>query len=111
MLSHPDGASLGFMFVQSVSESCGGFSAVNAHVSFPGVFAPALPPNMIVRADCVSNAMPISAFGGGGRFGAGRGPMMLLKSYHHLCEGASPCPMPPDRTKRATPETERKPPW
>jgi len=24
-----------------------------------------LPPNMIVRADCVSNAMPISAFGGG----------------------------------------------
>src|SRR5207245_10548337 len=103
MLSHPDGASLGFMFVQSVSESCGGFSAVNAHVSFPGVFAPALPPNMIVRADCVSNAMPISAFGGGEWSGARRVHMLLLKSYNHVSEGSSAAPMPPYRTHRSKP--------
>src|SRR5207245_10277828 len=103
MLSHPDGASLGFMFVQSVSESCGGFSAVNAHVSFPGVFAPALPPNMIVRADCVSNAVPISAFGGGERSGARRVDMLLLKSSNHVSYGSSPHPVPPYRTMWSRP--------
>src|SRR3989442_11789110 len=101
MLRWPAGASPGFGSAQSVLVSCVVFSAVNAHVSFPGVFPPALPPNMIVRADCVSNAIPISAFGGGEGSGPIRLQVLLLLSYSHVSYGPVSSPMPPYSPKRA----------